>query len=83
MAHKPVEGVSPRFSVALELSDTLLCLGKQAVRSRTPHGYNIAFAQGHLTVSTPYSISLVRDGFKPLRFRGPQEAKRQLMELYA
>lgn len=79
MSHRNITGVSPRFQVALELSDTLLCLGLEATRSKVSNSHRVSFDGGYIDVASPYSITARIGKLKQVKLRGPQEAKQYLI----
>jgi hypothetical protein len=79
MSHRDLTGISPRFHVALSLSDTLLCLGMKPTRSKTPSSHVITAGPFVIEVFTPYKITVTRGKDKLQKFSGPGAVKRELL----
>lgn len=80
MGHRDVTGVSPRYAILLELSDTLLCLGFDCTRAKEGNVRVIHFARGKLSIFSPYKIIVRLDGMRrPETFDGPTTTKKFLM----
>lgn len=79
MGHREVIGVSPRHATALQISDTLLCLGQDPIRSKEGD-LRIVLSRGvKVKVHSAYSLTVEVDGHKPFKTRSVIEAQKFLM----
>lgn len=81
MSYKELEGVSPRYAVALKIADTLMCLGIDVKRelNKTENCHELIGNGVLVKVFSPYKVIIDVNGMKQA-CRGEMEAKRFLIE---
>jgi len=79
MGYREVTGVSPRQAVALQLSDTLLCLGYNPTRSKTPTSRIVSIPGCKIEIRSPWAITVAFDDRGPFKTRSVVEAQKFLM----
>lgn len=82
MSYKPVTGVSPRYAICLQISDTLLCLGLEPVRSKINEVRVIKARGVTVKVHLSYMIDVSIDGLKLFKTRSIVEAQKHIMRYY-